>query len=173
MCRLNFLFLESMVPIVNINGTRIYDPSLILFILVMLQFFFNNLHSDNLANFTRFGVWSGVILTGFAETEKFWLTSLQKRCQSNFFCLDESSLDDIAICFFINMCLHRVCWGLLWVCFRSAFGSILNVNDSIEFSTKDLIGRRSDCSKRFVNYHMTSLSIRPDPMFTFRLCFWN
>lgn len=71
------------------------------------------------------------------------------------------------------MCLHRVRWGLLWVCFRSAFGSVLNVNDSIEFSTKDLIGRRSDCSKRFVNYHMTSLSIRPDPMFTFRMCFWN
>lgn len=99
MCRLNFLFLESMVPIVNINDTRIYDPSLILFILVMLQFFFNNLHSDNLANFTRFGVWSGVILAGFAKTEKFWLTSLQKRCQSNLFCLDESSLDDIAVCF--------------------------------------------------------------------------
>lgn len=101
----------------------------------MLQFFFNNLHSDNLANFTRFGVWSGVISAGFAKTEEFWLTSLQKRCQSNLFCLDESSFNRWhCSLLFINMCLHRVRWGLLWVCFRSAFGSILNVYDHFPYT---------------------------------------
>lgn len=105
--------------IVNVNDTCIYDPSLILFSNVTILF--NYLHSDNLANFTRFGVWSGVISAGFAKTEKFWLTSLQKRCQSNLFCLDESSLDDIAVCF-LEIC---VCTESAGVCYKFALGQVL------------------------------------------------